>query len=82
MTLIITRTESTLTALAVASRMLSGNGILTILAYPGHHGGDQESIAVKNWCEQLDEEQFCLRIFYSAENKVSSPRLYVVDKLL
>lgn len=79
---IITRTESTLTALAVASRLLSSNGILTILAYPGHHGGDQESIAVKNWCEQLDEEQFSVSIFYSAENKVSAPRLYVVDKLL
>jgi hypothetical protein len=79
---IITWTESTLTALAIASRMLSGNGILTILAYPGHHGGDQEAIEVKNWCEQLDEEQFGVSIFYSTENKVSAPRLYVVDKLL
>ena len=79
---IITQTESTLTALAIASQMLSSNGILTILAYPGHHGGDQESIAVKNWCEQLNEEQFNVSIFYSTENKVSAPRLYVVDKLL
>ena len=79
---ITTRTESTLTALAIASRMLSSNGILTILAYPGHQGGDQESIAVKNWCEQLDEKQFGVRIIYSTEDKVSAPRLYVVDKLL
>ena len=78
---IITETESTLTALAIASRMLSSNGLLTVLAYPGHHGGDQESIEVKNWCEQLDEKQFSVRIFYSTENKVSAPRLYMVDKL-
>jgi hypothetical protein len=79
---IITRTESTLTALAIAIRMLSGNGILTILAYPGHPGGDQESIEVESWCEQLEEEQFSVRICYSTENKVSAPRLYVVNKLL
>jgi tRNA G10 N-methylase Trm11 len=79
---IITQTESTLAALASASRLLSGNGILTVLAYPGHHGGDHESIEVKNWCEQLDKEQFRVRVFYNKENKVSAPRLYVVDKLL
>lgn len=76
---IITRTESTLTALAIASRMLSNNGILTILAYPGHQGGYQESIEVKNWCEQLDKKQFSVKIFFSTENKASAPRLYVVE---
>ena len=79
---IITRTESTLSALASASRLLSGKGILTILAYPGHPGGDQETSVVKNWCKQLDEEHFSVSIFYSTENKVSAPRLYVLDKLL
>ncbi|MFZ2171346.1 MAG: class I SAM-dependent methyltransferase [Methylococcaceae bacterium] len=79
---IITRTESTLSALAIASRMLSSKGIITIMAYPGHHGGDQETSEVKNWCKQLDKEQFSVSIFYSTENKVSAPRLYVLDKLL
>jgi hypothetical protein len=79
---IITQAESTLAALTTASRMLSSNGILTILAYPGHHGGNQESSEVKSWCEQLNEEQFSASIFYSTENKASAPRLHVVDKLL
>ncbi|MDD5461545.1 MAG: class I SAM-dependent methyltransferase [Methylococcales bacterium] len=77
---IITQTQSTLAALTVASRLLSGNGILTILAYPGHPGGDQESVEVKNRCEQLDKEQFKIRVFHSKEDKASAPRLYVVDK--
>lgn len=78
---VITRTESTLTALAIANRLLSSNGILTVLAYPGHQGGGHESLAVKNWCKQLDEDQFSVRIYYSTDNEVSAPRLYVVDKL-
>jgi ubiquinone/menaquinone biosynthesis C-methylase UbiE len=77
---IITQTPSTLAALAAASRLLSGNGILTILVYPGHPGGDQESAEVKNWCEQLDEAQFKIRVFHCKEDKASAPRLYVVDK--
>ena len=77
---IITQTDSTLTALNIASRMLSSNGIITILAYPGHQGGDLETDQVKNWCEQLDEDQFKISIVYSSENKESAPRLFVIRK--
>jgi methylase of polypeptide subunit release factors len=77
---IITRTDSTITALNSACRMLSGNGIITILAYPGHQGGDLETDQVKNWCEQLDKDQFKISIVYSSDNKDSAPRLFVIKK--
>jgi len=77
---IITQTASTLTALIIASRILSGNGIITVLAYPGHQGGDVETDQVKNWCEQLDEDQFKSSIVYSSENKESAPKLFVIRK--
>ncbi len=77
---IITRTDSTLSALNSASRLVSSNGIITVLAYPGHQGGDLETEEVKNWCGQLDKDQFKTRIIYSSENKGSAPRLFVVYK--
>jgi hypothetical protein len=77
---IITQTDSTLTALIIASQILSSNGIITILAYPGHQGGDVETDQVKNWCEQLDVDQFKISIVYSSENKESSPKLFVIHK--
>jgi hypothetical protein len=77
---IITRTDSTLSALNSASRLLASNGIITVLAYPGHQGGDLETEEVKNWCGQLDKDQFKTRIIYSSENKESAPRLFVVYK--
>lgn len=50
---VITLSDSTLTALNTAVRILAVNGIITLLAYPGHPGGDMETDQVKNWCEQL-----------------------------
>lgn len=78
---VITLTDSTLTALTVAARILTGNGIITLLAYPGHHGGDLETDQVKNWCEQLDTKQFAVSTIYSTEHKDSAPRLFVIRKL-
>jgi tRNA1(Val) A37 N6-methylase TrmN6 len=77
---IITRTDSTVTALDSAHRILSSNGIITVMAYPGHPGGDKETDQVKNWCEQLDNNQFKISIIYSSENKESAPRLFVILK--
>jgi tRNA1(Val) A37 N6-methylase TrmN6 len=78
---VITQTESTLTALTAASRMLAINGIITLLAYPGHQGGDKETDQVKNWCEQLDTRQFKVDTIYSTEHKDTAPRLFAIRKL-
>ena len=77
---IITNTDSTLTALNIADRLLSNNGIITVIAYPGHQGGDMETHLVKSWCNKLDEDQYKISIVYSSENKESAPRLFVVRK--
>jgi hypothetical protein len=78
---IITCKDSTITALNNASRILSSKGIITVMAYPGHPGGDLETDQVKNWCEQLNEDQFKVRIIHSSENKESAPKLFVVYKM-
>ena len=77
---IITQTDSTLLALNSASRLLKTEGLITILAYPGHVDGDQETEQVKNWCEQLNPDQFNVRTIYGTEQKESAPRLFVVSK--
>jgi hypothetical protein len=77
---IITETESTITALTIAVRILSNRGIITVLAYPGHRGGVQETEQVSRWCEQLAGDRFKVNTIYSAEDKVSAPRLFVIRK--
>jgi hypothetical protein len=78
---VITQTDSTLTALTIAARILADNGIITLLAYPGHQGGDQETDQVKNWCEQLDTQQFAVSTIFSTEHKDTAPRLFVIRKM-
>lgn len=77
---IITLTDSTLTALTIATRILADNGIITLLAYPGHQGGDMETGQVNKWCEQLDTRQFEVSTVYSTEHKNTAPRLFVIRK--
>jgi len=77
---IITLSDSTLAALTIAARILAVNGIITLLAYPGHPGGGQETDQVKNWCGQLDTEQFKVNTIYSTEHKDTAPRLFVICK--
>jgi SAM-dependent methyltransferase len=78
---VITLSASTLAALTIAIRILADHGIITLLAYPGHPGGDLETDQVKNWCEQLDSKKFDVSILYSTEHKDSAPRLFVIRKL-
>lgn len=78
---VITLTDSTLIALTIAARILANNGIITLLAYPGHQGGDLETDQVEKWCKQLDAKQFEIRIIYSSEHKDTAPRLFAISKL-
>lgn len=47
---VITETDETLRALNVARSLLKPDGVLTVVCYPGHEGGDEEAAAVRDWC--------------------------------
>ena len=77
---IITQTESTLCALNAATALLAADGIMTIMAYPGHAGGDLETEQIKHWCEQLDNSHFNYQICYSTVTSANAPRLFILRK--
>ncbi|WP_341328865.1 class I SAM-dependent methyltransferase [Methylotuvimicrobium sp. KM2] len=77
--LLITRTDTTIAALNQALRVLAPDGLLTILAYPGHSGGDQEADEVDKWCADLDGSRYDKLCINSQENQKSMPRLYLVN---
>jgi tRNA A58 N-methylase Trm61 len=76
---VITKSESTLAALNAALQILSPQGVITILAYPGHNGGDQETSNVQTWCEQLDKHRNTFTVLHGDEQKNTSPRLFVIQ---
>ncbi|MGB0387671.1 MAG: class I SAM-dependent methyltransferase [Ardenticatenaceae bacterium] len=54
---IITRPETTLPALQAALRLLAPGGMITIIVYTGHPGGQQEYEAIMKWVKKLSTYQ-------------------------
>ncbi|AMK78356.1 SAM-dependent methyltransferase [Methylomonas methanica] len=77
---VITRIESTLAALDAACGLLAPRAVITVLAYPGHSGGDLETEQLAAWCRQLDETRFASEVVLSSHDKPSAPRLFVIRK--
>lgn len=77
---LITQQTSTLEALAASLEFLRPGGILTILAYPGHPGGDQEATAITDWLNLLPETEFATETILARSASETAPRLFVVRR--
>ena len=78
---VITQTESTLAALNAATEILAPKAVLTVLAYPGHAGGDIETGEVQNWARHLDSRHFSVNFIAGTERKSTSPSLIIIEKI-
>jgi predicted methyltransferase len=72
---VITRTTETLRALDEALHTLKPGGVLTIVCYPGHEGGDEESAEVVAWGKKHGAE-----LFRREDTLKPAPFLVVVRK--
>jgi hypothetical protein len=77
---IITQTESTLAALKLASELLSTEAVITVIAYPGHPGGNDETHCVAEWCRNLDRNHFIFESFGCRSLQNHAPQLFVIRK--
>jgi len=77
---VITRTAETLVALDAALMALKSGGILTVVCYPGHAGGDEESAAVAAWSGGLDALKFVTSIVRRIDTLRPSPFLVSVRR--
>ncbi len=50
---LITKTESTLAALEQAAALIMPNGLISVMCYPGHEGGNHEAAAVEAFLSRL-----------------------------
>lgn len=77
---VITRTGETLAALDSALVAIKPGGVLTVVCYPGHPGGEEESAAVAAWSEGLDAAECVSSITRRADTLRPSPFLVSVGK--
>lgn len=71
---VITQTATSMLAIQAALELVRRDGIVSVLAYPGHAGGDTETTAVIDFVNSLDSEQFEVRTT-KAKNNPTSPIL-------
>lgn len=80
---IITKTETTIKSIRSAINLLKAGGMLSITAYPGHEGGEEESKEVSHFLSTLSPLDW--RVYaHSPLNRPMSPILYLayrIDKL-
>ncbi|NLZ93203.1 MAG: methyltransferase domain-containing protein [Firmicutes bacterium] len=78
---IITRAETTVSALQIAVNSLKKNGIITLVVYTGHPGGADEYHAVRNFCAALSRQNFAV-LEYQFINQLNQPPLLLAVKRL
>ncbi|MCK4840475.1 MAG: class I SAM-dependent methyltransferase [Methylococcales bacterium] len=77
---VITHAKSTLTAVNQSIDILADTGIMTIVAYPGHIGGNIETKEIEQWVKQLLLSKYSIQIINGSE-KATSPKLFIIKKL-
>ncbi|MCD9024119.1 tRNA (mnm(5)s(2)U34)-methyltransferase [Cohnella silvisoli] len=76
---VITQTPTTLAALDAALPLLRSGGILTVVVYPGHEGGQAEADAVLAWASEI-EPSLAQTVVYRFPQKAAAPYLIALNK--
>jgi ubiquinone/menaquinone biosynthesis C-methylase UbiE len=77
---IITRPETTRTALDQALKLLLPGGVLAITAYPGHDGGEKEGEMLQEWSSSLPQRSFHAWRMGQVNTPPDAPHLFLVQK--
>ena len=79
---IVTRPDTTVLALRGVLAALAERGRVTILVYRGHEEGILEHVEVRQFLEQLSDDEWIVEEFVSTSDSPTAPRLFRVQKNL
>jgi glycine oxidase len=75
-----TSAATTTEAIAAGVSLLKPSGVMTVVAYRGHSGGQEEARAVEEWSQRHQAPSFSTEVIPGAADKDDSPVLYVFRK--
>ncbi len=78
---IVTQESSTIKALNNSLKVLKNQGIISIMIYTGHDGGDSERQAVLLWAESLEYQEYRSFLFEVSNKRQNKETLLVVRKI-
>ncbi|MFP4229406.1 MAG: class I SAM-dependent methyltransferase, partial [Salinivenus sp.] len=76
----ITRASTTLPALDQAVEVLRPGGVITVVLYTGHEGGEAEAEAVHTWAAHQPQSALNVLSYHFVNQRNDPPRLLVVEK--
>ncbi len=76
----ITATTTTLAAVELALAWIREGGLLTVVVYPGHAGGEEEARAVEAWASALPSNTHEVRHVRSPNRQRRSPECWAIRK--
>lgn len=74
---IVTRPETTISALSALTEKLVQHGRIAVMIYYGHEGGEREKNAVLDWVSQLNQKEFEV-MSYAALNQIHFPPILTI----
>ncbi|MFS1511427.1 class I SAM-dependent methyltransferase [Chengkuizengella sp. SCS-71B] len=77
---IITQQETTIRALQHSLLFLEKDGIITIVVYSGHSGGEEEADAVLAWVQNLPQQYYQVLRYQFLNQKNNPPYLIAILK--
>ena len=77
---ITTNPETTRSALSQGLDLLRPGGVMTIVAYSGHPGGEEEAQAVESWAASLPQDPYRALSYRFVNQRNDPPRLFAVEK--
>lgn len=77
---VITRPETTLKAVQAALNLLAPGGVVSIIVYTGHPGGEEESTALAALLSTLDSRDYAVLKGFYVNRSAKAPFFYLVEK--
>jgi len=77
---LITQSKTTIEALETSLNLLQPEGMLSIVAYPGHPGGKEETEALLDWYENIDTDQYTKQSTANPSGNPKSPIIFFLTK--
>lgn len=78
---IVTKPNTTISALNQSLSILKPKGIISIVIYPGHPGGNSESAGISNWAQKIDKTIFKTEFVSNPSGNPKSPYLLFVERV-
>lgn len=77
---IVTKPETTILALKDTLKLLKFQGVISIVVYYGHCGGQEEKSILKTFIESLDEKYYNARTITYSNRKNNPPIIHILQK--